>query len=193
MKARVTDVRQLPAGGEAGIPAAAWRRGQFLRELVEAATSRRAGSAWPSAVRCIARAGRRTCAGWVNVARVEPSTIEWSCQACGESGVLTGFEHSEHDLSSYIPRTPTVLWGLDPESREVLYAATGLIPSLRAIVARASPVAEIEGFLRVDATIDELDEIYTLVEQLSDIPRSRRQRELLDDLRRSLCGAMDRF
>jgi hypothetical protein len=133
------------------------------------------------------------CGAWLDVTRVEPSTLEWSCSTCGERGVITGFANSELDFSPFLPRTSTVLWGLDQESRDVLYAATARIASLRAIVARASPVAEIEGFLRVDATVDELDELYTLIEQLSDQTRSGRRRELFDDLRRSLCGAMDRF
>jgi hypothetical protein len=193
MKTWITDVRHVPPRGETSLPAATQRRGEFTRGLVEAATSRQAGSPWLSAVRCIARAGRKTCGAWINVARVEPDTIEWTCPACGEHGVLTGFEHSEHDLSSYIPMKKTRLWGLDEQSRDVLLAATELIPSLRAVVARASPVAEIEGFLRVDATLDELDDIYTLVEQLTDATRSRRRLELYDDLRRSLCGAMDGF
>jgi hypothetical protein len=193
MKTWVTDVRHWAPGDEAGIPAAAQRRGEFTGEIVGAATSRRGEGVWRSAVLCIGRVGRRTCAAWIDVARVELGRIEWSCGTCGERGVITGFEEAELDLSPYIPRTKPVLWGLDQESRDVLYAATALIPSLRAIVARASPVAEIEGFLRVDATIDELDELYTLIEQLTDLTRSRRRIELLDDLRRSLCGAMDRF
>jgi hypothetical protein len=41
--------------------------------------------------------------------------------------------------------------------------------------------------------MDELDEIYTPVEHLTDAPRSRRRIELLDDLRAGLCSAMDRF
>lgn len=189
----VTDVRHLPPADAVAIPTAARRRGELVRELVEAATSRRRDSAWRSAVRCLGRVGRKPCAAWLDVRRVEAGTVEWSCPTCGECGVITGFGDSEHDLSASIPRAETVLWGLDQESRDVLYVATARIPSLRALVARASPVAEIEGFLRVDATIDELDELYTLIEHLSDLTRSGRRRELLDDLRRSLCGAMDRF
>jgi hypothetical protein len=186
-------MRHVAPVEEAGIPAAARRRGELTRELVAAATSRRFDGAWRSAVRCIGRVERKTCGSWVEITRVERSTIEWSCSACGESGVITGFAASELDLSSFLARTPTVLWGLDQESRDVLYAATAQIPSLRAIVARARPIAEIEGFLRVDATLDELDELSTLIEHFSDQTRSRRRLELLDDLRRSLCGAMDRF
>jgi hypothetical protein len=122
-----------------------------------------------------------------------PDTIEWSCPTCGEHGVITGFENSGHDLSAYIPAKKTRLWGVDQESRDVLYEATALIPELRTIIARATPVAEVPGFLRIDATVDELDELYTLVEHLTDMTRSRRRIELYDDLRAGLSTAIDGF
>jgi len=112
---------------------------------------------------------------------------------CGERGVITGFEGTALDLSSYVPRKKVGLWGFDDESREVLLGATTHIPSLRAVVARASPAAEVEGLLILQATLDELDEMYTLVEDLSDVTRSRSRLELFDGLRADLCGAMDGF
>ena len=45
----------------------------------------------------------------------------------------------------------------------------------------------------LQATVDELDEIYTLVEHLTDATRSRRRIELLDGMRMDLCTAMDGF
>ena len=186
-------MRHVRPREEATLPLAAQRRGDFTRAVVESATSRRAGSAWLSAVRCIARAGRKSCRAWTLVARPEPGRVEWSCPACGEQGVVTGFEGSEPDLSVYIPTKKMLLWGVDEESRDLLLAATKALPALRAIVARASPVAEVEGFLRIDATLAELDALYSLVEQLTDGTRSRRRIDLLEELRGSLCDAMDRF
>jgi len=188
-----TDVRDLAPHEEAAQPLAARRRSDFTRSLVEAATSRRAGSAWLSAVRCIASAGRKRCGAWTRVARPEAGRVEWSCPSCGEQGVITGFEGSEHDLSAHIATKKTLMWGVDEESRDVLLAATKALPSLRAIVARTSPVAEVPGFLRIDATVGELDAMYTLVEQLRDGTRNRWRIELLEELRGSLCDAMDRF
>ena len=188
-----TDMRHLLSRDEADNPASDPRHGDLARQLVDAATSRRAGTLWPSAVRCIARVRRKTCGAWLDVTREGAERIEWSCKTCGVGGAITSFEHSAHDMSPYIPRKKTVLWGLDQESRDMLYMCTALIPSLRAVVSRASPLTEIKGFLRVDATIDELDEIYTLVEHLYSIFPGRRKRELLDAPRRDLCGAMDRF
>jgi hypothetical protein len=193
VRTRITDVRHVVAGDDAVLPLAAQRRSDFTRALAETATSRRAGSAWLSAVRCIARAGRKSCGAWTLVARPEPGRVEWSCPACGEQGVVTGFEGTEHDLSAYLPTTKTLLWGVDEESRDLLLAATKALPALRAIVTRASPVEEVPGFLRIDATLAELDALYTFVEQLACGTRSRRRRAMWEELRGSLCDAMDRF
>lgn len=186
----MTDARELIPARET-MQTAAKPRSDFLRALVEAATSRSTESAWCSAVRCLARVGRRKCRARIHVAQPETGRVEWSCAACGERGTITGYEGTELDLSSYVPRQKKLrVWGFDDESREVLLAGTTCFPSLRAVIARASPAAEIKGLLVVQATLDELDAIYTLVEQLTDATRSRRRIEVLDGLRADLCGAM---
>jgi hypothetical protein len=188
-----TDVRDLaPAHGQQEAGAA--DRAEFTHRLVEAATSRHVSAPWCSAVRCIAHVGRKTCRARVHVAQPEAGRVDWSCSACGERGVIIGFEGTALDLSSHVPRGKKLrVWGFDDKSREVLLAATTHIPPLRAVVARASPAAEIAGLLVLQATLDELDEVYTLVEELTDVTRSRRRIELLDDLRAGLCSAMDGF
>jgi hypothetical protein len=194
MKTWSTDVGHLAPMDDLTMPLAARRRSAFTRELVEAATSRRAAESWCSAVRCIARVGRRVCGERIHVEQPKPGQVAWSCAACGEAGVVTGFAGTEFDMSAYVPGTKKVrIWGFDDESREVLLARTTQLPSLRAVLARASPSAEIPGLLVLQATVDELDEIYTLVEHLTDATRSRRRIELLDDLRAGLCSAMDGF
>ena len=62
-----------------------------------------------------------------------------------------------------------------------------------AVIARAHPVEDVPGLLLVEGTVDEFDEIYTLVEHLTDATRSRRQIELLDGMRADLCTAIDGF
>jgi hypothetical protein len=195
MKTWSTDVRDLaPVHESESTATATARRTEFTREIVEAATSRHVATSWCSAVRCLARTGRKTCRARLHVGQPEAGRVEWSCSACGERGVITGFEGTELDLSPYVPGTKKVrVWGFDDESREVLLAGTTHTPSLRAVVARASPAAEIPGLLVLQATVDELDEVYTLVEHLTDATRSRRRIELLDDLRAGLCSAMDGF
>jgi hypothetical protein len=187
-------VRHLAPAGAPEIPAPAARRAGFTREVVEAATSRRTESSWCSAVRCIGRVGRKTCGGRIRVGRPEASRVEWSCDQCGEHGIVTGFEGTELDMSPYAPsRKKLRVWGIDDEERAVLLEATTCLPSLRAVVSRASPAAEVEGLLILQATVDELDEVYTLVEHLTDATRSRRRILLLDGMRASLCTAIDGF
>jgi len=193
MSTWVTDVRHLPPAQPSDGAAAETRRAEFMRAIVEAATSRATESSWCSAVRCIAGVGRKVCRARVHVSQSEAGRVEWVCMVCGERGVITGFEGTALDLSSYVPRKKVGLWGFDDKSRAVLLGATTQLPSLRAVVARASPAAEVEGLLILQATLDELDEMYTLVEDLSGLTRSRSRLELFDGLRADLCGAMDGF
>jgi hypothetical protein len=193
MSTWITDVRHLPSGDEPEGPKRT-RRVELVREIVEAATSRRAGGSWCTAVRCLARIGGKACSGRLHVDQLEAGRVDWSCAVCGERGVITGFDGTDLDLSSYVPGQKKLrLWGFDDEERSVLLAATTHIPSLRAVIARASPAADMPGILILQATVDELDEVYTLVEHLTDATRSRRRIELLDGLRASLCTSMDGF
>jgi hypothetical protein len=120
--------------------------------------------------------------------------VVWSCLACGDHGDITGFEGTAHDLSPFVPRNKKLrVWAIDDAEREVLLEATMHLLALRAVVSRGSPAVDLEQALMVQATVDELDEIYTLVEHLTDATRSRRRIELLDGLRIGLCSAMDGF
>jgi len=85
------------------------------------------------------------------------------------------------------------MWAFDDEEREVLLEATTHIPALRAVISRGSPAADLDQALIVQATIDELDQVYTLVEDLTDMTRSRRRIQLLDGLRMTLCTSIDGF
>ena len=86
------------------------------------------------------------------------------------------------------------MWGFTEEERRVLTAATGNIPELRAVLERGVPRPELaEGLLLVQATLSELDEMYSLVEALMDGTRGKRRLELLDGLLASLCTSIDGF
>jgi hypothetical protein len=189
----ITDVPDiLPAYAPEGTVATP--RTDLVREIVEAATSRREKGAWRSAVRCIARVQRKGCGARLLVERPEPGRIAWSCAACGEDGAMTGFEGTELDLSRHWPSKKKLrFWGFDDEGRAVLRSATTAIPSLRAVISRARPAPDVPGLLVVEATVEELDAMYTLVEQLTDATRSRRRRDLFTGMRADLCVAIDGF
>lgn len=193
MKSWVTDVRHLPPREAAGLPKEAMDRAAFTRSIVEAATSRATRERWRTASSCIGRAGRRRCRTYVEVHRATEDRIEWTCSGCGDNGVVSGFDGSEIDLSRYQPAKKMVMWGIDAEEKYFLLDETAHIPELRAIVARARPHADVPGLLLVEATVDELDELYTLVEELTEVVRGTKKRELLDDLRASLCTSIDGF
>lgn len=96
-------------------------------------------------------------------------------------------------MSPFVPRRGKLrVWAIDEEEeREVLLDATTHTPALRAVV--GSPAVDLEQALMLQATMDELDAIYTRVEELTDATKSRRRIALLDGLRMSLCNAMDGF
>jgi len=193
MKTWSTDLRHLPADDSPAAARAAQRLGEHFRALAEAATSRRAGPAWRSAVRCLGHVGRKRCTGWLDVAYTPDYRVEWSCGVCGDSGVISGVAGSPSDMSGYVPRGKTRLWGYDEVERKVLGPATTHLPHLRAVLARGTPRDNIRGLILVEASPAELDEMYTLVEELTDMTRSQARIEVLDGLRASLCSAIDDF
>lgn len=85
------------------------------------------------------------------------------------------------------------LWGLDDSERGLLVETTTSIPGLGAVLARAEQRAELGGAWVVEATVRELDEMYSLVEGLMVGTRSRRKLDLLEGLLASLCTSIDGF
>lgn len=90
-------------------------------------------------------------------------------------------------------RSKKRLWGFDDGEREILIAATTQIPAVRRVIERAARRADLRNLWVVEASVDELNEIYDLVEALTDGTRSRKRREQLDDMRATLCTSMDGF
>jgi len=187
-----TDLSHCAPQDAPSVPLAARRRGQFCREVVEAATSRRAGPTWCSAVQCIGRIDRARCGRWIDVSYVA-GAVAWLCVVCGEGGVITGGKGSASDLSPYVPRGKTRLWGFDEEERVVLRGATSSLPELRAILSRGRPREEFPGLLLAEATPAELGAMHSLVEALMDTRGGRRHLEILDGLLRRLGTAIDGF
>jgi hypothetical protein len=74
-----------------------------------------------------------------------------------------------------------------------LLDATERIPELRAVVERARPSTEWSGVWLLEATPDELDQMYDLVQALMGTARSRKRQDILDGLLGSLCTSIDGF
>jgi hypothetical protein len=80
-------------------PTRAQRLAAQLTSIVRTATARPAGEAWTSALSCNRRPHRQRCPGPIIVRRIDvPSSIEWQCIACGDDGVINGWEGSAFDL-----------------------------------------------------------------------------------------------
>lgn len=82
-------------------PAPARRIAEHLSMVVRAATAGQAGLSWVTAITCPRRPRHRACPGHIAVLRSDvPPSIEWRCIACGDEGVISGWEHSPFDLRS---------------------------------------------------------------------------------------------
>lgn len=90
-------------------------------------------------------------------------------------------------------RSKARLWGFDDGERELLIQATDQLPELRAVVERAERRADLDGLWLVKSNVEELDEMYSLVQALMDGTRSRKKLDLLEEMLASLCTSMDGF
>ncbi len=89
------------------VPVAARRMAEHLTLIVRAATAGESGQAWVSALPCRRRPGRRPCPGHFALFRTDvPPSVEWRCTACGDDGVIRGWERSIFDLR---PRRPELV------------------------------------------------------------------------------------
>ena len=84
-------------------------------------------------------------------------------------------------------------WGFDDAERAVLLEAAAGMPDLHALVTRAEQRAEFGGIWLLEASVAELDEVYSLVEALMDATRSRKRIDLLEGLLATLCTSMDGY
>jgi hypothetical protein len=84
------------------------------------------------------------------------------------------------------------LWGFDDEERGLLLEAAAGIPELQAVLLRAEPRTDL-GMWLLRASVSELDDLYSLVEELMDSTRSRKRLDLLEGLLATLCTSIDGF
>ena len=122
-------------------PTPARRLAEQLSRIVRAATAGEPGVAWQSALACGRRPAHCACTGHIAVARFDvPASIQWQCTACGDDGVITGWQQSRFDLRSH-PGNPApahtdqvvisaetaaalcTLVLLDPDSERMVFSA----------------------------------------------------------------------
>ncbi len=107
-------------------PAPARRMATHLGAIVKAATATDAGQSWVSGIACTRRPRRRACPGRIELHRREvPPSIRWECIACGDEGIIHGWEDSYADLR-------TTREAPDPESIRLIvpYETADLLRSV---------------------------------------------------------------
>lgn len=139
---------------------------------------------------CIGGDTSRRCGAPIEVSYDGVDSVMWSCAAgCGESGTITGFLGSDNDLSVFVTLGPEVTWSLDHEEYDLLRGATRSLPELRGTVVRAEPDACSDRVV-VKATLDELEDISSLVDHLLETARSRAKVEIARGIQLSLSRAL---
>ena len=167
-------------------PTAAWRLGQYLHDIVRAATAGDVGAEWTTALACRRRPGRQPCPGRLLVARAEPlADIRWQCDSCGDEGVISNWQNSLSDLR----RTRPAAVPVEGQMREVVFPSQ-LAAVLRQLLMldgdieravyrmRAHPRLPDRVVLR--AGVDDLEELRDCVAAEANHESQRRRRDLLD-------------
>lgn len=111
----VSDLRHFLDMPE-GAPGPARKMAEHLGFVVRAATAHEAGAPWVSALTCRRRPANRPCPGHIAVFRADlRAPIEWRCTACGDEGVISGWDGSPYDL-----RQPRFSSDADPGHQTLL-------------------------------------------------------------------------
>lgn len=162
-------------------PGPARRLGVQLAAIVRSASAHRVGSGVTTAVRCTKRPRRRPCDGYVMAFRHPNGEIAWSCDVCGDEGVITGWQGSPTDVS-----------GLDDGyvdgdeitavvSHEVVDAVRGVLlldAACELVVARARGTSA--GVL-LAGRVGAFEELVGYVAAESNVEPDRRRVRLLDE------------
>ena len=163
-------------------PAPARRLGQQLAAIVRAASARPIGTGARSAVGCIRRPGRRPCEGFIMVFRRTNGEIAWSCDACGDDGVISGWEGSPTDLSglddSYADGDEVVLLAAR-ELFEVIRGVLLLDDACELVVARAEGGA---AGIVLTGRAAAFEELVEYVASEANAETNRRRMRLLDEV-----------
>jgi len=176
------------------VPAPARRMGEHLALIVRAATAGQGGQAWVSALPCRRRPGRRPCPGHFAVFRADvPPSIEWRCTACGDDGVIRGWEGSVFDLR---PRRPELV--SIPSIRIVVSAdVAATLRDLRLVdtagerlVFRACLADDADSAL-LTAEEDDLEELLGYVAAEANHEKDRRRQKRLDQAFQALQEVLD--
>ncbi len=168
---------------------AAFRLAERLRAIVQAGTAVPAGDPFDSTLRCHRRPGRRSCQGHLVLVRHEvPAEIVWRCSACGDDGIVRGWELSPWDL-----RGPRSKEG-PRASLEVTETELGLLRALEMLDLDCQRVVHgaswDRGKLWLTASVDDLEDLAGLVAFAAGHESNRRRQRQLEELLGRLEGEL---
>lgn len=162
-------------------PGPARRVGVQLAAIVRSASAHRVGSGVTTAARCTKRPNRRPCDGYVMVFGRTNGEIAWSCNVCGDEGVITGWQGSWADVSGlddgYVDGDEVTA----VVSREVFDAVCGVLlldAACELVVVRAQGTSE--GVL-LAGRVGAFEELVGYVAAESNVESDRRRVRRLDE------------
>lgn len=161
-------------------PGPARRLAEHLGNIVRAATSGDAGTAWESALTCRRRPGNRACPGRMIVLRTESGApIRWQCSVCDDTGVISNWEDSPFDLRrrGLTITEPTHDILITPDTAAILRDLLLLDPDSERVVfrIRAHPHGAV-----LSATDEDLDQLIGAVAAEANHEPNRRRQQRLD-------------
>lgn len=171
-------------------PAPARRLGLHLAAIVRAASARPIGAGATTAVGCIRRPGHRPRDGFIMLFRRTNGEIAWSCDACGDEGVIHGWEGSPADVSglddSYADGGPVTLL-IARELFDVIRGVLLLDDACEQLVARAEGS---RAGVVVRGQTDAFEELVEYVASEANAETNRRRIRLLDQACTALEAAL---
>jgi ribosomal protein S18 acetylase RimI-like enzyme len=171
-------------------PAPARRMAAQVGAIVKAATAIEAGQAWVSGIACTRRPGRRPCPGRIGLRRSEaPASIRWECVACGDAGVIHGWEDSYADL-----RSPTAPLGPEPIRVIVSFEVADLLRSVLFFDIDVERLvyggrARVDG-VEIEGDIDVFGDLLDAVAAEANHEQNTRRRKHIDALFPALADAL---
>lgn len=170
------------------------RMAEHLMLLVRAATAGEGGQPWVSALPCRRRPGRRPCPGHFALLRTDvPPSIEWRCTACGDEGVIRGWEGSVFDLRPQRPELvsmPTIRVTIPAEVAATLRDLRLVDTAGERLVFRARLADDADSVV-LAAGDDDLEELLGYVAAEANHEKDRRRQKRLDQAFQALNDVVD--
>ena len=196
---RRTDLDDLdPGDGSVNVSGRASRLFEHLGRIARAASVRPTGETAVTPIGCRRRPGRKPCKGRIRVRRLDvPSTVQWECPHCGDSGEIINVRGSEWDLGAARVPLPEDEEGQQEVKVRITEQQYGLLsalpllmePESEWIVAKAEPAPD--GDVRLTGPLDFWELLVWELAAAANHEESRTRQRRLNELCRQLGNAVE--